>query len=111
MRPRTPRPPRASEQTPTRGSGAPYPLRGGNFYGSGCTFPGEELPAGEREIGGTAFLFPGSAVGRPSLHIFALSLQPAACGRALEARLGFQDRLVGLIQEGPSETGRMKSRT
>ncbi|MFJ1883648.1 alpha-L-fucosidase [Streptomyces sp. NPDC088137] len=37
--------------------------RGGDFDGSGYTFPGEELPAGEREIGGTAFLFPGSAAG------------------------------------------------
>lgn len=37
--------------------------RGGDFDGSGYTFPGEELPAGEREIDGTTFLFPASGAG------------------------------------------------
>ncbi|MFF1766646.1 alpha-L-fucosidase [Streptomyces sp. NPDC058249] len=37
--------------------------RGGNFDGSGYTFPGEELPAGHVEVDGIAFLFPSSAAG------------------------------------------------
>ncbi|WUW20000.1 alpha-L-fucosidase [Streptomyces sp. NBC_01463] len=37
--------------------------RGGDFDGSGYTFPGEELPAGEREIAGTTFRFPAAEAG------------------------------------------------
>ncbi|SFF18377.1 alpha-L-fucosidase [Actinacidiphila alni] len=37
--------------------------RGGNFDGSGYSFPGEELPAGPTVIGGVDFLFPSSAAG------------------------------------------------
>jgi alpha-L-fucosidase len=37
--------------------------RGGNFDGSGYSFPGEELPAGPVVIGGVNFLFPSSAAG------------------------------------------------
>ncbi|MDX3854857.1 alpha-L-fucosidase [Streptomyces sp. AK02-01A] len=37
--------------------------RGGDFDGSGYTFPGEELPAGEWEIDGITYLFPASATG------------------------------------------------
>ncbi|MEV7991761.1 alpha-L-fucosidase [Streptomyces sp. NPDC086077] len=37
--------------------------RGGNFDGSGYTFPGEELPAGPVEVDGTLFTFPSSAEG------------------------------------------------
>ncbi|WP_405698887.1 alpha-L-fucosidase [Streptomyces sp. NBC_01383] len=37
--------------------------RGGSFDGSGYTFPGEELPAGEREIAGTTFRFPAAGAG------------------------------------------------
>ncbi|WNO71015.1 alpha-L-fucosidase [Streptomyces sp. AM8-1-1] len=37
--------------------------RGGNFDGSGYTFPGEELPAGKREIDGIPYLFPTAAAG------------------------------------------------
>lgn len=37
--------------------------RGGNFDGSGYTFPGEELPAGHVEVDGISFLFPSSAAG------------------------------------------------
>ncbi|MHB9855107.1 alpha-L-fucosidase [Streptomyces krungchingensis] len=37
--------------------------RGGNFDGSGYTFPGEELPAGPVEVNGTAFRFPSSGAG------------------------------------------------
>src|SRR3954470_23743313 len=34
--------------------------RGGDFDGSGYTFPGEELPAGRVEVDGVPFLFPAS---------------------------------------------------
>ncbi|MFE9444663.1 alpha-L-fucosidase [Streptomyces sp. NPDC006602] len=37
--------------------------RGGDFDGSGYTFPGEELPAGRVEVDGVPFLFPSSAAG------------------------------------------------
>ncbi|MEV0743224.1 alpha-L-fucosidase [Streptomyces sp. NPDC050549] len=37
--------------------------RGGDFDGSGYTFPGEELPAGRVEVDGIPFLFPSSAAG------------------------------------------------
>ncbi|WEO93973.1 alpha-L-fucosidase [Streptomyces sp. FXJ1.172] len=37
--------------------------RGGDFDGSGYTFPGEELPAGRVEVDGVPFLFPASAAG------------------------------------------------
>ncbi|MFJ1749420.1 alpha-L-fucosidase [Streptomyces sp. NPDC088116] len=37
--------------------------RGGDFDGSGYTFPGEELPSGEVEFGGIGYLFPPSAAG------------------------------------------------
>ncbi|WP_405406648.1 alpha-L-fucosidase [Streptomyces sp. NBC_01104] len=37
--------------------------RGGDFDGSGYTFPGEELPSGEREIAGTTFRFPAAEAG------------------------------------------------
>ncbi|WP_018382077.1 alpha-L-fucosidase [Wenjunlia vitaminophila] len=37
--------------------------RGGNFDGSGYTFPGEELPAGRVEVNGVPFAFPSSAAG------------------------------------------------
>ncbi|MFJ9244716.1 alpha-L-fucosidase [Streptomyces sp. NPDC101776] len=37
--------------------------RGGDFDGSGYTFPGEELPTGRVEVGGIPFLFPSSAAG------------------------------------------------
>ncbi|MEU8972456.1 alpha-L-fucosidase [Streptomyces monashensis] len=37
--------------------------RGGDFDGSGYTFPGEELPAGRVEVGGVPFLFPASTAG------------------------------------------------
>ncbi|WP_326812682.1 alpha-L-fucosidase [Streptomyces scopuliridis] len=37
--------------------------RGGNFDGSGYTFPGEELPAGEVEIDGLSYLFPAATAG------------------------------------------------
>ncbi|MFD8307048.1 alpha-L-fucosidase [Streptomyces sp. NPDC059690] len=37
--------------------------RGGDFDGSGYTFPGEELAAGPVEVDGIAFLFPSSAEG------------------------------------------------
>ena len=37
--------------------------RGGNFDGSGYSFPGEELPSGTAVIGGVSFLFPSSAAG------------------------------------------------
>lgn len=79
--------------------------RGGSFDGSGYTFPCEELPAGDREIAGTTFRFPAAGAGAKNnivalgqridlppgrylsaLHIFALSLQPAAEGRALAVR-------------------------
>ncbi|MET7683233.1 alpha-L-fucosidase [Streptomyces sp. NPDC005423] len=36
---------------------------GGDFDGSGYTFPGEELPAGRVEVDGVPFLFPSSAAG------------------------------------------------
>lgn len=36
---------------------------GGDFDGSGYTFPGEELPSGVREIDGTPFLFPAATAG------------------------------------------------
>ncbi|KIF72499.1 alpha-L-fucosidase [Streptomyces sp. AcH 505] len=36
---------------------------GGDFDGSGYTFPGEELPPGEREIDGVTYVFPGSGDG------------------------------------------------
>ncbi|TXS66257.1 MULTISPECIES: alpha-L-fucosidase [unclassified Streptomyces] len=36
---------------------------GGDFDGSGYTFPGEELPAGPVEVDGIAFLFPSSDAG------------------------------------------------
>ncbi|WP_393096917.1 hypothetical protein [Streptomyces sp. LN325] len=36
---------------------------GGDFDGSGYTFPGEELPEGPVEVDGIAFLFPSSAAG------------------------------------------------
>jgi alpha-L-fucosidase len=37
--------------------------RGGDFDGSGYSFPGEELPSGTAVIGGVSFLFPSSAAG------------------------------------------------
>ncbi|MFI8073716.1 alpha-L-fucosidase [Streptomyces sp. NPDC086033] len=37
--------------------------RGGDFDGSGYTFPGEELPAGQVEVDGVPFVFPSSAAG------------------------------------------------
>ncbi|MBX7548389.1 alpha-L-fucosidase [Streptomyces sp. tea 10] len=37
--------------------------RGGDFDGSGYTFPGEELPAGRAEVDGVPFLFPAHAAG------------------------------------------------
>ncbi|MFJ9903270.1 alpha-L-fucosidase [Streptomyces sp. NPDC101152] len=37
--------------------------RGGDFDGSGYTFPGEELPAGRVEVDGVPFDFPSSAAG------------------------------------------------
>ena len=37
--------------------------RGGDFDGSGYTFPGEELPTGRVEVDGITFLFPSSAAG------------------------------------------------
>ncbi|MET7620082.1 alpha-L-fucosidase [Streptomyces sp. NPDC005408] len=37
--------------------------RGGNFDGSGYTFPGEELPSGRLEIDGIAYLFPAATAG------------------------------------------------
>ncbi|GHJ37135.1 alpha-L-fucosidase [Streptomyces sp. TS71-3] len=37
--------------------------RGGDFDGSGYSFPGEELPEGTAVIGGIPFLFPSSAAG------------------------------------------------
>ncbi|MEU9991770.1 alpha-L-fucosidase [Streptomyces sp. NPDC048045] len=37
--------------------------RGGDFDGSGYTFPGEELPAGRIEVDGVPFLFPAAAAG------------------------------------------------
>ncbi|MFC9673551.1 MULTISPECIES: alpha-L-fucosidase [unclassified Streptomyces] len=37
--------------------------RGGDFDGSGYTFPGEELPAGRVELDGIAYVFPSSAAG------------------------------------------------
>ncbi|MFF7072033.1 alpha-L-fucosidase [Streptomyces pseudovenezuelae] len=37
--------------------------RGGDFDGSGYTFPGEELPAGRVEVDGVPFVFPSSAAG------------------------------------------------
>ncbi|MFE2427944.1 alpha-L-fucosidase [Streptomyces sp. NPDC059373] len=37
--------------------------RGGDFDGSGYTFPGEELPAGELEIDGITYAFPASGAG------------------------------------------------
>ncbi|MDH6220687.1 alpha-L-fucosidase [Streptomyces pseudovenezuelae] len=37
--------------------------RGGDFDGSGYTFPGEELPAGRVEVDGIPFLFPAAAAG------------------------------------------------
>ncbi|WP_405905262.1 alpha-L-fucosidase [Streptomyces sp. NBC_00828] len=37
--------------------------RGGNFDGSGYTFPGEELPAGPVEVDGIAFVFPSAEAG------------------------------------------------
>ncbi|WP_210592134.1 alpha-L-fucosidase [Streptomyces sp. GESEQ-35] len=37
--------------------------RGGDFDGSGYTFPGEELPSGRIEVDGISFDFPGSAAG------------------------------------------------
>ena len=37
--------------------------RGGDFDGSGYSFPGEELPAGSVIIGGVSFTFPSSAAG------------------------------------------------
>ncbi|MFF2850973.1 alpha-L-fucosidase [Streptomyces sp. NPDC058001] len=37
--------------------------RGGNFDGSGYTFPGEELPAGRVVVDGVPFMFPSSAAG------------------------------------------------
>ncbi|MFD6341284.1 alpha-L-fucosidase [Streptomyces sp. NPDC060131] len=37
--------------------------RGGNFDGSGYTFPGEELPTGEVEIDGLTYLFPAATAG------------------------------------------------
>ncbi|MFG3200446.1 alpha-L-fucosidase [Streptomyces sp. NPDC048192] len=37
--------------------------RGGDFDGSGYTFPGEELPAGRIEVGGVPFDFPASTAG------------------------------------------------
>src|SRR5262245_60242460 len=36
--------------------------RGGDFDGSGYTFPGEELPTGRVEVDGVPFLFPSSTV-------------------------------------------------
>ncbi|MBO0513098.1 alpha-L-fucosidase [Streptomyces beijiangensis] len=37
--------------------------RGGNFDGSGYTFPGEELPAGPVQLDGVPFLFPAATAG------------------------------------------------
>ncbi|MEU5533493.1 alpha-L-fucosidase [Streptomyces sp. NPDC020362] len=37
--------------------------RGGDFDGSGYTFPGEELPAGRIEVDGVPFLFPAATAG------------------------------------------------
>ncbi len=37
--------------------------RGGDFDGSGYTFPGEELPSGTVQLNGVPFLFPASAAG------------------------------------------------
>lgn len=37
--------------------------RGGDFDGSGYTFPGEELPTGRVEVDGTSFVFPTSSAG------------------------------------------------
>ncbi|MGV4983572.1 alpha-L-fucosidase [Streptomyces sp. NRAIS4] len=37
--------------------------RGGDFDGSGYTFPGEELPAGHVEVDGITFVFPASTAG------------------------------------------------
>ncbi|MFE5025868.1 alpha-L-fucosidase [Streptomyces sp. NPDC056656] len=37
--------------------------RGGDFDGSGYTFPGEELPAGPVQVDGIAYVFPSSAAG------------------------------------------------
>ncbi|MFI2346352.1 alpha-L-fucosidase [Streptomyces sp. NPDC019443] len=37
--------------------------RGGNFDGSGYTFPGEELPSGQLDIDGIAYLFPAATAG------------------------------------------------
>ncbi|MFI1395731.1 alpha-L-fucosidase [Streptomyces sp. NPDC020681] len=37
--------------------------RGGNFDGSGYTYPGEELPSGRLEIDGIAYLFPAATAG------------------------------------------------
>ncbi|MEU4491534.1 alpha-L-fucosidase [Streptomyces purpurascens] len=37
--------------------------RGGDFDGSGYTFPGEELPSGRVKVDGVLFLFPSSAAG------------------------------------------------
>ncbi|MFF3459625.1 hypothetical protein ACFYXH_36070 [Streptomyces sp. NPDC002730] len=42
---------------------APRGHRGGNFDGSGYTFPGEELPSGRLEIHGIAYLFPAATAG------------------------------------------------
>lgn len=36
---------------------------GGNFDGSGYTFPGEELPSGQMDIDGIAYLFPAATAG------------------------------------------------
>ncbi|MEO3841389.1 alpha-L-fucosidase [Streptomyces sp. B22F1] len=40
--------------------------RGGDFDGSGYTYPGEELPAGPVEVDGFPFDFPGSGAGAPN---------------------------------------------
>ncbi|WP_407563653.1 alpha-L-fucosidase [Streptomyces sp. 184] len=39
--------------------------RGGDFDGSGYTYPGEELPAGPVEVDGFPFDFPGAGAGEP----------------------------------------------
>ncbi|MET7452612.1 alpha-L-fucosidase [Streptomyces sp. NPDC005574] len=59
--------------------------RGGDFDGSGYTFPGEELPAGRVEVDGVPFLFPSSAAGAKNNVVAAGQRIELPPGRYLSA--------------------------
>ncbi|MFF4751033.1 alpha-L-fucosidase [Streptomyces sp. NPDC001270] len=59
--------------------------RGGDFDGSGYTFPGEELPAGRIEVDGVPFDFPASTAGTPNNVVARGQRVDLPAGRYLSA--------------------------